>query len=67
MFNKYQNKNQRDFIEKELDKIFKLRIAIYRKTTDGKLERVSEIKDTDLIKESKFIKTELFGKSQVLN
>jgi len=59
--------HQRDFIEKELHKIFKLRIAICQRTAAGQLECVSEIKDTDLIKESKFIKTELFGKIQMLN
>jgi len=50
---------QDDFIENEKNKIFKLHISICRRTPAGQLERISEIIETHLIKESKCIKTKL--------
>jgi hypothetical protein len=57
--NKVVKNEQDDFIENEKNKIFKLRILICRRTASGQLERISEILETRLIKESKFIRTKL--------
>jgi len=57
--NKVVKNEQYDFIENEKNKIFKLHISICRRTPAGQLERISEIIETHLIKESKFIKIKL--------
>jgi hypothetical protein len=42
-------------IQNEINKLFKFRICLCRRTGNGKLERISNFIDTQLVEESEFI------------